>query len=335
MLAKTAIQKLEQAKKLISLDLNNAVTNDDTLLVETIVRQGKLLFCDYYYISFQEETVLGNNPLFMNIYRLPIYSKAMIMGKRFSARGSLCSEVLSHRKHGNSVGTHRKENRLKDNLFNRDHYSSWFQFQFKQCENRFLQYNDNEDDDNDNNETTTAVGQFNFFTKVLIDDEPLLKDVPVASVTCRSISNLTINLLEADGYASKLEQNQLQTDILIVDCRNFKESLFLDRYKNTLLFIPLYDVYSNPLAVIPVDHTLTPLSYTEISNEFKSIASILLIGLSPERKKLTNLMKIENENNSFSTIEEEEEEDDDDEGIAVEYESDDEDEDGDLSDSSY
>ena len=216
----------------------------------------------------------------LNKIKTSIYSKASIFGKSFSSRGFSCCErelpqqVLEGGK-WNSDRTFKvlkSENSLIRNAFTKSHFSSW-------CEVTFPTYNFIPDFESRLVGTSAAV-QFNYFFRITFKEEPLLDGTPIASVTARTI----------DCYRLQLDQHhRLMTDMIRVDTSKDRQSLMLTRSHLPVLFVALTDCKANPFGVVPLDVNDCPLSINDAGNPEteKKINSLLLIGLSPEDKKIS------------------------------------------------
>jgi hypothetical protein len=259
--------------------------SDETLL-EIITLQGKIFYVDYLYYKSLDDVA------FCKMFQLPIYKAAYIGGKYFSSRGEECCETHSPID-GRSYATKNDCNNIKNHLFLPEYYSSWFHFDYVSyppfTNSSRIIGGDTAASALVNNEEgqQNVVGQFNFFTRVPEINEPLLDGLLIAAATCREARFLNIDLVEKNGTYVKDEQLQVVTDLMYIDCSNKHESLLINTERMSPSFVSLSQVYSNPLAVVPLDSSFRPISFTYaqiVGTE--TIYYVLLIGLFPSRKKL-------------------------------------------------
>jgi hypothetical protein len=231
----------------------------------------------------------------------PVYEVAYIKGTKFRGRGSDCCETSlpTRTTEGHKYGGARtyearlKANDLIHNIFAKLHYSSWFHFR--------LNPNMPKEPDGQR-QIENCAGQFNFFSRVSCSEEPLLDGLPFAAATCRKTSFFEIRF-QGEATATK-------TSIMDINVsEQTRQSLYLlPHSRSPVFFVPLSDVYSNPLAVVPMDIAKTPLTTKSAYKKGECIVQrLLLIGLSPERLSLqydSQLVKLYNYNKLDSQVEE-------------------------------
>ena len=223
--------------------------------------------------------------------KLVVYRNSCIRGQRFSSRGYECAEdrlpIAFIPRYGSesTIQPRLDANDLRKNVFNKLHYSSWFQF-------RNYLINTGEQTTNAIERFEDCVGQFNFFSRFSCTMEPWINNCPIGCSTTRKSNYLKVRF-----------EREHTTDIISIDCNHERRNLLLHQpsVNCPILFVALSDVYSNPLAIVPAAADNRPIARHEIHppKTFNNIAKILLIGLSPERKGLvyqSRLVKLYNEN---------------------------------------
>jgi hypothetical protein len=210
---------------------------------------------------------------------LPIrYSKAMIFGMEMHSRGILCSET--------EVTTNsylNPYNNLKNNCADTHSLSSWFKYRLKNTT-----IDNFKKDQFGFDETILQYGQFNYFFRICLPDEPLLHGLPMASAVFRKST----------------KDNYLQT----VSICNNNES-----FVSSKRFVVLTNVVSTKLLIGARDATNLPIRIKKNFNKTLSDSTdriyskmpitdakdLFLLDLQPQRK----ILKYDFRNKNYYTFE--------------------------------
>lgn len=210
----------------------------------------------------------------MLIFKVTLFSKAIIFGEKFSGRG------FEYRESQSSIEQSRirtkiptnPHNVLKCNWWKKIQYSSWIKFRVKSYNNTDdfgwrVQHNQKEVLLYD----LVKYGQLNFCFYLQLPSDEVLNGICFANITGRRVN-----------YTSK-------GNVPILFCDDLKS------YDDTQRYIPLTNIFSTQIMIIPLDEEKRPYPHNYIKSndisfrstqKFDQIHSLMLIELNPSRSNI-------------------------------------------------
>jgi hypothetical protein len=185
--------------------------------------------------------------------KLPGFIKCIANGVEFCSRGMNCREtqrIICSKRWGQQRFNTRPSNPVNNSIAEHcgiiSHYSSWCRVMLK-C------YSDASDADEVIEEEEFEFGQLNcFFRSKLPPGDPIIDDIPVASISVRKVERRGRNLFAVnatDNPVTKSTSNQ-----------NYIETSL----KPDVLFCAVYNIYPTPIIVAAMDKDMKPIMSSAI-----------------------------------------------------------------------
>lgn len=246
-----------------ALELKNLFSNevvDNSMVYEqlyrSIINKGTIYQVDWEYCC---SLVSSKN----NYRRVQIFKKCIANGVEFLSRGINCREIKEFTtpegRYGQQIKNKRPSNpvnlSLADHCGNLLHYSSWcrvslrLSFDASQAEDEQAaqQFNNNDDE--------YEFAQLNgFFRCKLPPGDPILNDIPIASICVRKVDRKGRNLFAVDANDHIGNRDHVETTL-----------------KPDILFCAVYNIYPTPIILAVMDESMNPIVKSAVIGKKKEV----------------------------------------------------------------
>jgi hypothetical protein len=219
---------------LFNIYLNQQDNNNNNNVLHSINSNTSIILC-------ADEILTARSIFFLLAYQknFNIYTKAVIYGLRFTARGlnyienenATADNYSNYGKQGNFYTMNNQKNNLKTFSNWSTQYSSWCRYKVHN-----LKFNDDK-----NNNPSIYYGQLNYFFRIYCENDRVLHGLPIANLVPR-------NYLSANTLQNPFGVDKISCETLFHIPRR--------RNDDRNCFVPLTNFYPTAILVVPFDECI-------------------------------------------------------------------------------